>query len=81
MAGSFRDKVRHAADKYAGIDPRGGPNMPRTGTDRSSKRHFLALFLVTMAIMAVGLTVAFTQDDPDPVTPTPSVMVSPTASA
>lgn len=81
MAGSFRDKVKNAAEKYAGIDPRGGPNMPRSGTDRSSKRQFLAVFLFTIAVMVIGLTVAFSQDDPDPVTPTPSVVVSPTASA
>jgi len=78
MPGTIRDKVVKAADTFAGIDPRGGPNMPRTGTDRSSKLHFLALFLVTLAIMAIGLTVAFTQDDPDPVNATPSIVVTAT---
>ena len=81
MAGSFRKKVKNAAETYAGIDPRGGPNMPRTGTDRSSKYQFLALFLITIAIMVVGVTVAFTQDDPMPMAPTPTVVITPTTSA
>jgi hypothetical protein len=81
MAGSFRDKIRHAAETYAGIDPRGGPAIPRTGTDRSSKRQFLALFLLTITIMVVGITIALSIDESDSVTPTPTVVVTATATA
>lgn len=80
MAGSFRDKVKNVGEKYAGIDPRGGPNMPRTGTDRSSKRQFLALFVITITIMVVGLTIALTTDwgGADEATPTVTIGATPT---
>ena len=80
MAGSFRDKVTAVAETYAGIDPRGGPKMPRIGTDRASKRQFLALFLVTIAIMIGGLSIALSIDS-NSMEGMPMVTVTVTASA
>ncbi len=52
---------------------------PSTGTDRSSKRQFLALFLITMTIMAIGLLVALTwENKPVNATATPSPVTSTT---
>ncbi len=55
----------------------GDSTPPPTGTDPSSKRHFLALILGTLAIMTIGLLVAFTDDGPSEATITPTVVISP----
>jgi hypothetical protein len=60
-----------------GREPAGPAAPPRTGTDPSSKRHLLALVVGTLAIMAVGLIVAFTDDGPSASTPTPTVRTTP----
>jgi hypothetical protein len=51
----------------------GGARPPKTGVDRASARHFIALVLVTLAIIAAGLIAAAVQwSDPAVVVGTPT---------
>jgi hypothetical protein len=77
MAKPFGKRLADLAATIAGRDPAGPAAPPRPGTDPSSKRHLLALVVGTLAIMAVGLIVAFTDDGPATATPTPTVVTTP----
>ena len=77
MAKPFGKRLTDLAATVLGREPTGDAAPPRSGTDPSSKRHLLALIVGTLAIMAVGLFVAFTDDGPSQSTATPSVLITP----
>jgi hypothetical protein len=73
----IRNRLIDLASTVAGRERTGDSTPPPTGTDASSKRHFLALILGTLAIMTVGLIVAFTEDGPPDSNATPTVVTTP----
>jgi hypothetical protein len=76
MPTPFRKRLTDLAATVALRDRTGDATPPKTGTDASSKRHFLALIVGTLAIMTVGLIVAFTDDGPSQSTATPTVVTT-----
>ena len=69
-------RLTDIAATVLGRERTGDATPPQTGTDSSSKRHFLALVVGTLAIMAVGLIVAFTEDGPSQSNSTPTVVTT-----
>ena len=80
MATKRANRLMGLASTILGRDPAGDALPPQPGTDPASKRHFLALFIGTVAIMVVGVLVAFLEDDDtDEAAATPTIVVTPTA--
>lgn len=79
MAKNLRTRLDALADTILGHEPTGDAAPPRTGIDPSSKRHFLALIVGTLAIMTFGIIVAIVEDGPKTTTPTPTVIATPSA--
>jgi hypothetical protein len=77
MPTPFRKRLTDLAATVALRDRTGDATPPKTGTDASSKRHFLALIVGTLAIMTVGLIVAFTEGGPPDSNATPTVVTTP----
>jgi len=77
MARSLGKRLTDLTAAIAGREPTGPAAPPHTGTDPSSKRHLLALVVGTLAIMVVGLIVAFLDDGPSESTSTPTVVTAP----
>ena len=58
------------------------PRPPATGIDRGSAKHFVALVMITLAIMASGLIAAAVQwSDPVADVGTPTMVVAPATPA
>jgi hypothetical protein len=82
LAKSIIDRtIDFMARVWSGADPATTTTPPSQGTDTSSKKHFMALIVITFAIMAAGLYVALTDDGEAPpgviiFTPTPGETVT-----
>jgi hypothetical protein len=63
VARGIRDRISEFAKLIRGGDAAASVMPPPSGTDTTSKRQFLALFLITMTIMAIGIVVALTWEN------------------
>ncbi|HEY7034594.1 MAG TPA: hypothetical protein VH482_24870 [Thermomicrobiales bacterium] len=77
MTNDLRRRFDKILDLVLGHEPAGEVALPRTGLDPSSKRHFLALIIGTLAIMTFGITVAVVEDGPKSTSATPTAVATP----
>lgn len=73
----FGKRLSNLTDLFLGREPAGEVAPTRPGTDPASKRHFLALVIGTLAIMTVGLLVAYFDDGESGTSATPTVITTP----